>query len=251
MKIIGYSERGAMNALFYGMANDTSHGVDAMNTFLSNLARMNNGPFSDFTIYSEFSLSDFGEPDMMITAKDKEGKNVLFFIEAKVSCGSYYDLSKQLDKHKKKMNYDSSNLFFQLRLKQYFVQRIINNTLDNKTDDHLNFFPEELKRLVNRGKDSKNNLRYIGKNVIVNKTVKKLEAIIEPGNVYYIAIIPRQDDSKESKTLNEVKETYGLDFHIVTWERICKEEMLKDYVALTIDFNKEDDKNKSQILNRL
>lgn len=39
MKIIGYSERGAMNALFYGMALDKEHGEESMKTFIKDLAK--------------------------------------------------------------------------------------------------------------------------------------------------------------------------------------------------------------------
>lgn len=240
MEIIGYSERGAMNALFYGMA--LKEDDEAMNKFIHLASIENDSRFSDFVIYSEFSLSDFGDPDMMITAKNKEGKDVLFFIEAKVSCGSYFDLSKQWERHKK----DTSNLFFQLRLKKYFFERFKRGNLDETTNDGSETALEWLTRLAKRGKGSGENLRYIGKNVVVNRIVNILKEA-QIGTVYYIAIIPKQEPNIEIKNDEENDKEYK-DIHFVTWEDIKNDGMLKDYVELTIDFNK-DDKGKSQILN--
>ena len=77
MRIIGYSERGAMNALFYGMALDKEQGEESMKTFLK-LAKIK-GNFTDFELYNEFSLSDFGDPDLMIIAKNEDSEYVVFF----------------------------------------------------------------------------------------------------------------------------------------------------------------------------
>ena len=83
------------------------------------------------------------------------GKNVLFFIEAKVSCGSYYDLSKQWNTHTK----DTSNLFFRLRLKKYFFERFKSDKLGEKNDDGSDTALEWLTRLGKRGKESRKNLK--------------------------------------------------------------------------------------------
>ena len=78
MKIVGYSERGAMNALFYGIALDQEHkGIEAMKEFLKLASIEEAGDYSDFELYPEFSLSDFGEPDLMIKAKLKNKDSVL------------------------------------------------------------------------------------------------------------------------------------------------------------------------------
>ena len=34
----------------------------------------------------EFSLSEFGDPDLVIIAEDNKNEKTLFFVEAKVSC---------------------------------------------------------------------------------------------------------------------------------------------------------------------
>ena len=102
MRIIGYSERGAMNALFYGMALDKEQGEESMKAFLK-LAKIK-GNFTDFELYNEFSLSDFGDPDLMIIAKNEDSEYVVFFIEAKASCCKNYNLQKQETQHKNYMN---------------------------------------------------------------------------------------------------------------------------------------------------
>ena len=121
MEIIGYSERGVMNALFYGIAfdKDSQKAEEAMNEILK-LGGIK-GDYTDFKIYVEFSLSEFGSPDLVFTASNSNGEKEVFFVEAKVSAGSYYDLDKQKDHHDdymkrlKNSKYDkghSSNLFF-------------------------------------------------------------------------------------------------------------------------------------------
>lgn len=99
IKIVGYSERGAMNALFYGIAlnKDEKAANEAMNEFLHMAGERET--FQDFELYSEFSLSGFGDPDLVITAKNELGKTIVFFIEAKASAGGYYKLDKQKSHH--------------------------------------------------------------------------------------------------------------------------------------------------------
>jgi len=60
MEIVGYSERGAMNALFYGIAlnRDEKAANAAMNVFLRMAGETET--FHNFKLYSEFSLSEFG-----------------------------------------------------------------------------------------------------------------------------------------------------------------------------------------------
>ena len=85
MEIVGYSERGAMNALFYGIAlnRDEKAANAAMNVFLGMAGETET--FHNFKLYSEFSLSGFGAPDFVITAENQSGETIVFFIEAKAS----------------------------------------------------------------------------------------------------------------------------------------------------------------------
>ena len=238
MIIIGYSERGAMNALFYGMAH--ANDEKAMNEFIS-LAGIE-GAFSNFEIYSEFSLSDFGDPDMIVTAKDCNENNVVFFIEAKASCGMGYNLTKQQDFHDSYMQNGeahkdghSSNLFYQLRLKNYFIQRLAEETEDEKEED-----PDEI---LDRLRKTRGHYRKIGKNIVVNKFKEILKKCKD--HAYYIAIIPEQDEDKPTELL----QAYGLHIHLITWEKVYETDAFNKYVKPTIDFNQNKENTVSQILN--
>ena len=174
MEIIGYSERGAMNALFYEMAlkNDEK----GMQDFLF-LAGVNNPTlYNDFKLYTEFSLSEFGSPDLVIKAKIGD-KHAVFFVEAKASCCKNYKLDDQKIRHIEYVNsgkYDdghASNLFFQLRLKNYFFQLI--KYFNGKTTirPHIEYEDDVDKRIT----DSRGREREIGKNRIVREFVQKFD----------------------------------------------------------------------------
>ena len=259
MKIYGYSERGAMNALFYGMAHDNKQGEDALKVFIKDLAKVKRD-FSDFEfeLYNEFSLSEFGDPDMMIIAKDEKGEKIVFFIEAK---RSGFKLSLEKDHHKQYMesggfeNGHSSNLFFQLRLKHYFFEVFCRKRKDDyykSLEDKIEaFFKKECFKVydetqLNRLKKSKNRNRTIGENVVVNHIVEQIKDSTE---AYYIAIIPEQDLKSSITSLDTTE--YGFITHMITWEKICSHPKLYKYIKDTIEINQNHQKGKivSQILN--
>lgn len=248
MEIIGYSERGAMNALFYGMALDNENGEKSMKVFIKDLAKIE-GNFTEFELYNEFSLSDFGDPDLMIKAKNGKGNHVVFFIEAKTSCCKYYNLNDQETHHKDYMKggnkYDkghASNLYFQLRLKNYFfllLQDFFCDSLERKQASLSIYNDPQLRLKQSRGRN-----RKIGENVVVEKIVNKIK---DCKQAYYIAIIPKQDPKQKDIMVNT--DNYGFETHTITWEEIYSK--FKNYVGETIEFNQNKDKGKSQILNEL
>ena len=206
MKIVGYSERGAMNALFYGIALDQEHkGIEAMKEFLKLACIEDAEGFSDFELYPEFSLSDFGEPDLMIKAKFKNKDSIMFFIEAKVSANDRYDLKTQKDIHDSYLkdhtihsDGHSSNLFYQFKLKNYFFQlkdcfsdesrlKIVQERIDKNIDPAI----------VTTG----NRHRKIGKNGVVNWIVN--DVIKECVMAKYIAIIPEKKSLVSTKNLDD------------------------------------------------
>lgn len=224
MEIIGYSERGAMNALFYGMAFNNDD--DAMRNFLA-LAEIEDG-YTNFRLYMECSLSDFGSPDLVIIADRTDGKGSdVFFIEAKVSEGVYFDLYVHKSKHKED-KYDASNLFFQLRSKEYFFNHECKGFEEERyKDNSFNIIKFKKGTTIDR---------EIGANVVVNKFV---EIIKECNSAYYIAIIPKQ-----TKEIDMDKE-FGFPIRFVTWEEIL--EKMNLYISKNINFNNK--KGKNQILN--
>ena len=240
MEIIGYSERGAMNALFYGMALDKEHGEESMKTFIKDLAKIE-GNFTEFELFNEFSISDFGDPYMMIKPKNEKGQNVVFFIEAKASCCKYYNLSEQEKHHEDYMKGDdkydkghASNLYFQLRLKNYFFRLLhdfYGESLEQKQQSMTIENDPKLRLKQSRGRN-----RKIGDNVVVRRMVNKLNECVD---AYYIAIIPEQD----SKSILNTKDDFGFETHTITWEDIYHR--FKKYVGATIKFN-QDKKDSSQ-----
>jgi hypothetical protein len=245
MKIFGYSERGAMNALFYGMALDKEHGEGSMKTFIKDLAKIE-GNFTEFELFNEFSLSDFGDPDMMIKAKNEKGQNVVFFIEAKASCCKYYNLQDQKTHHEDYMNgcdkYDkghASNLYFQLRLKNYFF-RLLPYFYDGSLEQKQQSMAIENDPKLRLKQKSKDGNRKIGKNIVVEKMVNKLKDCTQ---AFYIAIIPKQNTIVNLDTKSE----YGFETYTITWEEIYSK--FKNYVGETIEFNQNKERTKSQILN--
>ena len=118
MEIIGYSERGAMNALFYEMAfkNDKND----MMEFLKLAGIYDDFSDFEFKIYNEFSLSEFGSPDLVIIAENGTEK-VAFFVEAKVAACDGFKIVTAINEYEK-VNPDTSNLFYQLKQKVDFFE---------------------------------------------------------------------------------------------------------------------------------
>ena len=235
MEIFGYSERGAMNALFYGIALNKDE--KALNEFLHMAGETET--FQDFKLYSEFSLSDFGSPDFVITAENPaDGKKIVFFIEAKASARGYYDLGKQEEHHKAYIDGNkkfekghSSNLFFQLKEKFLLLNSGSNKTIIDRT-------------------------RKLGENEIVKKFYKDIK---DAQDSRYIAIIPEQKDDCaiiQKKGHEKIVPvgfsndgvSFHFDIHLLYWEDIAKEPSLGNYVSSTLTYNKDEDE-KSQILN--
>ena len=253
MKIIGYSERGAMNALFYGMAFKEDE--NAMKEFLKLAGISDVDNYSNFELYMEFSLSDFGDPDLVIKA-NKGGKSVVIFVEAKVSDCSRYSLNTAFKTHvdnigkQEFVNGETSNLFFQLRLKNRFFKTI--NEIpksEEKYERKVNESNEDFDKIAMTGKEL---YRSIGNNPVVRKFVDEIRNC---QSALYIAIIPEKDKIEDNiKEYNKVKEELG-GIYFVTWQDIFDNSILNKYVKETIAFNQGSDpqtvskKLKNQILN--
>ena len=229
MEIVGYSERGAMNALFYGIAlnRDEKAANAAMNVFLRMAGETET--FHNFKLYSEFSLSGFGAPDFVITAENQSGET----IEAKASTCKCYNLKEEKRRHEeyikdhtKYADGHSSNLFFQLKEKFLLLKYGPNN------DSRI--------RIIDRQ-------RKLGGNEIVCKFYKDIKSDWQ--NSIYIAVIQKQEDYQEtpvSMVFKNGNDSCEFDIHLVYWENIMENDILKGYVIPTLDYN---EAKKSQILN--
>lgn len=219
MKIVGYSERGAMNALFYGMAS--ANDDEAFADFLEKVGI--DSPVSDVKFFMEFSLSEYGSPDLLVTFYTNEQKHILF-IEAKASCGKKYDLEKALSDYKrteeKQERYDgySSNFYYQLAMKHLFFDNL-RDSISGK--DIL-------------GIDGRKH--NIGKNFVVSTICDKIKDCEVP---HYIAIVPNSEIPQGAPKY--VKHIF--------WEELFDCSKLKPYLEDTWNINRNPKNNKSQITN--
>ena len=253
MKIIGYSERGAMNALFYGMAFMKDE--NAMKEFLC-LAGISD--LDNYKLYMEFSLSDFGDPDLVIKANKGE-KEVVIFVEAKVSDCSSYSLNKAFKTHvdnigkQEFVDGETSNLFFQLRLKNRLFKTIKEiPKSEEKFERNVNESNEDFDKIAMTRKKGKDVYRSIGNNPVVRRFVDEIRNC---QSALFIAIIPEKDEIEDNiEEYKKVKEELG-GIYFVTWQEIFDNSILNKYVKETIAFNQGPDpqtvskKLKNQVLN--
>lgn len=219
MKIVGYSERGAMNDLFYGIAQ--ANDEKAFAEFLKLIGI--DYPVSDVEFFMEFSLSEFGSPDLLVTFNINEQKQILF-IEAKASCGKRYELEAALSSFKRtEINQErfhgySSNLYYQLSMKHLFFENLPNSINRNDT----------------LGIDGRTH--RIGDNFVVKEICNKIK---DCQVAHYIAIVPRSDIPSDAPKY--VKHVF--------WEDLFKCPELNPYLKDTWDINNDSTNNKSQITN--
>ena len=89
--------------------------------------------------------------------------------------------------------------------------------------------------------------RKLGGNEIVCKFYKDIKSDWQ--NSRYIAVIPKQEDYQEnpvSMVFKNGNDSCEFDIHLVYWEDIKENDILKGYVVPTLDYN---EAKKSQILN--
>lgn len=70
----------------------------------------------------------------------------------------------------------------------------------------------------------------------------------------YIAIIPKQKEGQEnpvSMDFENENDSCGFKIHLVYWEDIKENDILKGYVETTLKYNEDNETKKSQILNNL
>ncbi len=249
----GYSERGVMNALFYGIAYKGT--TKDIREFLCLAGIKKVEEYTDFEIIMEGSLSDFGDSDAIIIAKRKNNEmdQTVFFIEAKVSNG---EKNNTLEKRYKKFHDDfkgkirrngySSNLFYQLCLKHYLFKL----TREKEKITDLSKFKDEglLKVLIESAGcryyddyiklKGDNKLRKFGNNPIVHKFINKIS---DCKSAQFIAIIP-DNEIIIPKFENDILQQDFIDnLHFVSWHQIkdewLKNEELNENIQKSIEYN--------------
>jgi hypothetical protein len=239
MNVLGYSERGILNALFSEMARSP----DASGLLHSFLAKAS-FPFTqarpllgEADVLVEQSFSDFGESDAVVLIRDREEKTCSVFVEAKVKTFQLADwhIREEFERFRTGLKHrvSSSNLFTQLYYKTRLVAALRQGGIPLLQQGTA--FPAW---------SSKRN-RKIGNNGVVLKATRLLHSHL--GEVFYLAVVP-DTDKPDAKLFRELEtpphstladtwdvSTYGY----ITWSQVrdfCLEEGLTQVLAV-FDYN--------------
>jgi hypothetical protein len=182
--IIGYSERGMMNAISEDLAH--SGNPDLVGDFLSQFW-FQTEPTPDWKnikqvkILVEQSFSDFGDADMLILIEHNNRSKKAIFVEAKVSndTNSWETIEKRWNEFLYILDVgegSTSNLLVQLYRKVRLVEKLRNEPDQFATD-----------LLIPRGS--------LGSNQTVGKAAELVRKFVCEGDVYFVAILPDTTDA--------------------------------------------------------
>ncbi len=222
--VIGYSERGVMNAIAYTIGKDVKQFTEFIN--LSKL-NFNADDIKKIDLYVEHSLSQFGDADMIAIVhfnNSKESKVIFFEAKVKTFKPKSWSLEKVYRDFKNKSlegkkEYDGyfSNLYYQLYAKKLFFKNIKKEAEHAEGGkDPLSEGIEDPLCIVN----GKKRERKIGENGIVTNLRKILEDC--DNQAYYVAVVP----NISKKVPNPIKhedlpfDDLSLDINYITWEQI-------------------------------
>lgn len=186
MNVVGYSERGIVNSLFYEIARSADpagvlHSLLAQATFPFTQQRPLLG---EATVLVEQSFSDFGESDSVALIRGDGEKTCSVFVEAKVKTFQVWDwhIRDEFGEFRKGVNHkvSSSNLFTQLYHKVRLVAGLRQGGL------------QQLQKGVPFPAWSSKPLRKIGNNGVVLDAATRLQSHL--GEVFYLAIVPDASD---------------------------------------------------------
>ncbi len=227
-----YSERGIMNALIFSIWEKKSE-IDKFLSLSDLKQTLNFDSIESYDLYPEYSLSDFGEADLIIIVNyiDKNSKDVIF-IEAKVKTYQLrrWKIETERQSFKNAINKceGSSDIFYQFRLKNLLFngKESINEKTGKGVKDPY---------YCNKRRKIEKDIRKIGKNEIVWKLFDKIKCC---NNAYYLAIIP----TKENIQINTYEKSKDVPKNIVflSWKEI-EESYNSEIIAATFTNNKTDE----------
>lgn len=240
IEILGYSERGIINLLFYEILFSENN-LQLINDFLSLVSfpyRKVNFSISDVTVLIEQSFSDFGNPDAVLLINN-DGKKQVIFVEAKVKTSQkpYWKIYEEFEAFRTGIygKMDSSNLFTQFYHKVRFIKALQNGGITMLKDGIP--FPECSSKTV----------RKIGDNKVVLKAVDQLTEYSK--DVLFIALVPDDISSLRDfyiDTLKDYNPEELEDWEVVNWgyiswaqvKEFCDKYFLKTTLK-TFEFNEE------------
>ena len=196
MKIVGYSERGIINALLYGIKYSAT-----AESLLEDLLSRSRFPLIDGTAFHvsdaevliEQSFSGFGDADALLLINTGQSA-ISVFVEAKVKTfqRAHWTIDDEFREFTSgtRTKVGSSNLFAQLYHKVRMVAGLRQGGIP------------ALQVGIDFPKSSSRQIRKIGNNGVVLRAVEKLAEHLE--KVYYLAILPEQPANLENFFKNEL-----------------------------------------------
>lgn len=231
MEILGYSERGLINSLFYELRYSQGN-LQLLNKFLSLVSfpyQTVKFQISKAKIFVEQSFSDFGDADLVLFVNNIKSKQVIF-IEVKVKTfqKDYWDIFEEFGKFKRGIEKDkinSSNLFTQLYHKVRLVKALQIGGL------------KQLQTGVQFPRCSSKSHRKIGNNKVVLNAINQLKDYYKKS--LFIALLPENDSNLRNFYKNTLKNycPQGFqgwdirDWGYISWtqvEEFCKRNNLKE-----------------------
>jgi len=183
MEVIGYSERGILNALFHNLAQ-RQDAPALLGELIVGCFPFGTRPFAFVggQVLIEQSFSDFGDADALMLMRG-EGENAAkcaIFIEAKVKTCQIRDWliadEFAVFQHSLNMRVPSSNLFAQLYHKQRLVDGLQHGGIQ-RLQEGIPFPPWSSKQI-----------RRIGNNGVVLEATNRLSQHL--GEAFFVAIVP-------------------------------------------------------------
>lgn len=198
MEVFGYSERGIIDALFYSIYFSKGTNLTS-NLLLKNLLEKTRMPligdrewgnilegFDDYEVYIENTMSEFGDPDVVILCKKEGNYAGCIFIEAKVSKsgavlkGEFNRFVTEVVKPKGAARAGTSSLLFsQLSLKWLSINKAVKGFVDNSS----------MGKLLALNLSPPKSGRKIGSNNIATDLFNKIKTI-DSDDIYFVALVP-------------------------------------------------------------
>lgn len=220
MRILGYSERGIVNSLFYEIKYSSTP-----EELLEGLLSRARFPFvdevvshvSDAEILIEQSFSDFGDADTLLLI-DTGMERVSVFVEAKVqqSQRKPWTIEEEFSEFLQgtQSTVSSSNLFTQLYHKTRLVSGLQKGGIEGLQEGIS--FPES----------SSKQLRRIGSNPVVIEAAKRLRDYMD--RCYYLALVPDTSGRMAAffdRQLRSVTPEGYVEWDVTNYGYLCWEEI--------------------------
>lgn len=179
--LLGYSERGMVNALCEDLVRTPALLPEFLSWFEFPGVSSALASITSATILVEQSFSGFGDLDLLVLLESAQAKPSAFLIEAKVSTdtSSWLTIDDRWEEFRSMLNgreASTSNLFVQLHRKVRLIEFLCGN--------RGTFAPDKLASGT------------IGDNQVVKKAAEKLaQHLRRDGNAFFGAIVPDDQDS--------------------------------------------------------